>query len=678
MNIPEVQTISNKAVFLLNNFALAERKEIILKTPSSTYSFPLVSTQNTIQAELGDFAKYKEVYTITGNRIVGSIEISVYTDEPFIIQCPFHLPKEKNPPYFMIPAFLYGSNNIDSCSGQTPRFDYGGKTGWPISSKFFIRADRSTHNSVIAITEKNVIMCGIEEKLGGIEYKPADPWKAAYPYNGLMLDSSNTDYDVIGFQLGYENAPKRYSHVWEDPKTPGDEAYLFGWIENANGKNLKAKSYLYIDQAASVPDYGKALRDYYYHIHEEPLKRAERVETMEKLSRSMILNGWNEKHNFIYLCDNEDGKNIGDNGWTGGMQVAYPLLLTAKKLDDATLKKRVLTYMDVLSKDCINKDAGLFFEEFRDGKWQVDGWWGRREDCYNWGDKPLHSAYVNGQAAYYLLKSYMEENLDYPHWLEAAKTVIETAIRGQHENGMYPRFFDPLNGNAVDYDGFQSCWFVPAATLLSMITGEKRYLDSAARAADAYSKWFYRGELYGTPMDTHEAVDEEGNLAFIDACVELHIATREDKYIDMARLGLDWEFSWKFPYNTAFSNDPLRKLNWSSCGGSVTSTRNIHIHPMGNLAAPSMYYLYQQTQDTYIADRLRDTCIWGLGIFNRFDKEFGFGLTGQATEQFFFTDALLLPWWKPWDGGVWEAYLPWGPGCVLLSCASDIPDEFFG
>jgi len=54
-----------------------------------------------------------------------------------------------------------------------------------------------------------------------------------------------------------------------------------------------------------------------------------------------------------------------------------------------------------------------------------------------------------------------------------------------------------------------------------------------------------------------------------------------------------------------------------------------------------------------------------------------FGKKGQATEQFFHTDAILLSWYKPWDGGIWEAFLPWSPGCVLLSCAEDIPDEFF-
>ena len=55
----------------------------------------------------------------------------------------------------------------------------------------------------------------------------------------------------------------------------------------------------------------------------------------------------------------------------------------------------------------------------------------------------------------------------------------------------------------------------------------------------------------------------------------------------------------------------------------------------------------------------------------------GLGTEGMATEQFFYTDGLCCPWWNPWDGGVWEADLPWAAACVLLSCAEDIPDEFF-
>lgn len=140
--------------------------------------------------------------------------------------------------------------------------------------------------------------------------------------------------------------------------------------------------------------------------------------------------------------------------------------------------------------------------------------------------------------------------------------------------------------------------------------------------------------------------------------------------------GLHWEYSWKFPYNVAHTNEPLKSMNWSSSGGSITSSHNVSVHQMGNLVAVEMYYLFTKLNDRYIEDRLKDVCIWGLGTYNIKDNDFGFGKTGQATEQFYYTDGLVG--WKPWDGGIWECSLSWASACVLLSCAEDIPSEFFG
>lgn len=636
-------------------------------------------SDNVVTAEFPGYAIYSETHKKTdGQNILAEISLKVYTNEAFILICPFALAKTDIPPYFMMPGFLYGSNNLTGAEGNQPRLRYGEQHGWPVSSAFSIRADRSTHNCTIAVHHNHVSMVAISEKLEGAErQKTPDPWQPGYFYNGLMLDTQPAEEDLIGFQLGYENYPKRYTHVWNEPPTPNMDSYRMGWIEGCKGETLTAVAHFFIDRAHEIPDYGKAIRARYQTIHTPPEKRAGRTETIQKITSAMMKYGWNKENKFIYLCDNEDGRQIGDNGWTGGMQDAYPLLLVAHKLNDESLKSNILAYINNLADNLINAKAGLFYEEFREGNWHVDGWWGRRENCYNWGNHPMHSAYVNGQASYYLLKSYLANNSVNHNWLLSARRVIDTALRNQRIDGAYARFYNPENGNGTDYNGFQSCWFVCGATLLAAITGEAKYRESAEKALLHYRNWHLEGELYGTPMDTHEAVDEEGNLAYIDACVELHKLTGEQKYIDWAWHGLHWEFSWKFPYNTVFTNDPLRSLNWSSCGGSVTSVHNPHIHPMGNLAAGSMYYLYQQTGDEYIGQRLRDTCIWGLGIFNRFDGEFGFGLEGMATEQFFHTDALLLPWWRPWDGGVWEAYLPWAPGCILLSCAEDIPDEFF-
>lgn len=674
-------TLSPSLTITFAGKAILNRKPIVLTTKAGQrLECPPEINDNVLTADFSGIARYTETLSTKDScTMSGNISLEVFTDEAFRIDCPFGMTKTDIPPYFMIPGFLYGSNNLATAGGNQPRLSYGEAHGWPVSSAFSVRADRSTHNAVITVHHNHVAMIAIDEKLEGAEpSKSPDPWLPGYYYNGLMLDTQPQNEDIIGFQLGYENYPKRYTHVWQEPPTPSMDSYRCGWIANCKGNALKTTVQYFADKAQEIPDYGKALKARYLQIHSEPLKRAGRTETMEKVSATMMRNGWNEEHKFIYLCDNDEGRLIGDNGWTGGMQDAFPLLMVANRMGNESLKTTILSYIDNLADNLINPNAGLFYEEFRDGRWQVDGWWGRRENCYNWGDKPLHSAYVNGQAAYYLLRSYIANGQQNSNWVRAPRTVIDTAIRSQRTDGAYARFFSPDSGNAVDYNGFQSCWFVCAAALLASITAEPGYRESAEKAILHYRNWHLEGELYGTPMDTHEAIDEEGNLAYIDACAELHKLTGDKKYIDLAWYGLHWEFSWKFPYNTAFTNEPLRSLNWSSSGGSITSVHNPHIHPMGNLAAGSMYYLYQQTGDEYIANRLKDTCIWGMGIFNRHDGEFGFGLEGMATEQFFHSDAILLPWWRPWDGGVWEAYLPWAPGCILLSCAEDIPNDFFG
>ena len=675
----KMEVNDGKPHFLFDKTLLFERVEAIVTTSKNEeLVFPLLFHNNIISATLGPFAVYTEHLVFDNNTIKGNITLDVLTDEPFIVKMPCRFPKTADKPYFQIPGYLYGTNNLKGSRGSQFKLDYGGAVEYPNGSKLSTRADRSTHNGIITVHNKVLQMLAITEKMEGIEYTSNDIWKPRYCYNGLMLDTSQKTFDVVGFTLGYEHFPKRYGHVWDDPKTPAMDEYTHGWIDNGKGKQLTAQVFYFADTAIEgIPAYGKAIRTYYDHYHVAPKVRSNRTDAMQKIAGAILKDGWNDEQKFFIQSSDDYGKVRGDAAWTGGLQVAYPMLKAGLKLQNQLAVNTALEFMDNLCTNAINRKAQLLFEECRDGDWHVTGWWGLRKDCCNWGDKPRHSAYVNGQAAYYLLKSYELTGRKHSLWLQTARMVLETAIKSQNEVGAYARFFDPDSGTAVDYDGFQSCWFVPAIALLWQFTNETRYLKSAEIAADHYLSWHLKGELYGTPMDTHDAVDEEGNLAFLAACTELHKATKKQKYIDYARIGMDYEFSWKFCYNTVFSNNPLQSLNWSSCGGSITSTHNIHIHQMGNLAAADIYYLYRQTDDEYYAQRLRDTCIWGNGTYNRFDGEFGFGLEGQTTEQFFHTDAILLPWWRPWDGGVWEAYLPWAPGCILLSNAEDIPDIFF-
>jgi len=655
------------------------RKEIILKTSSNKiYVLPIEVEDGVLYSGLEDFVTYTETQNIEGDTILCNIELEVLTDEEFMLICPIRVPKIQGIPYIMIPGFLYGSNNLKySLNSPFPKLDYGKEAGWPSGGIFSTRADRSTHHCMLGIYGKEGLLIGVDECINGIEYSTEDVWAPRYLYNGFFIDTSGDHFDLLGFTIGYEHFPKRYTMVWEDPKTPGMDEYKTSFIKGQKGKTLQLQAHLYTRNIESLSDYGSLLQGYYGMIHQALLKRADRLESIKKIADAIIEYGWQAEHKYFYLCDNEDGRTSGDIAWVGGMQAAYPLLKAGIKIDEIRYKNVAIEFMDNLCRNVLNEKAGLFYEEFRDGIWQVTGWWGIRKNCLNIGDNPLHSAYLNGQASYYVLKSLELLSTYPPEWLNAAKTVLETALKSQNEDGAYACFFSPKDGQGVDYIGFHSCWFTPGMILLAKATKEERYLTSAKRAIEFYISQLEGGEIFGTPMDTHNAVDQEGNLSFLIACVEMHKITKEDKYLKYALKSCDWEFSWKFAYNTVFSNDPLRKMNWSSCGGSITSVHNPHIHHMGNLVAGELFYVYQQTKSSYIGSRLKDTCIWGLGSYNTKDNDFGFGKTGHATEQFFYSDALLLPWYRPHDGGVWEAYLPWCTASVLLSCAEDIPDEFF-
>jgi len=671
------------------NSVLYQRSVVIVKTKDSLKAFPLQWTNETLSADLGKYGRYTESLKFAGNEIRGEVTLNVATDEPFLIHCPLKTQKRGDQPYYMIPGFLYGSNNVKSSHLGEPKLKYGGKPGWPVSSELYARTDRSTHRGVISVNDGFVTACAINETMQGGDSESDNKWQPDYLYTGLFVNTTDNQHDAMGFTLGYENSPKRWvgkvknyyydGDYWQrrpDPMVgPSEDEYRFGWIEHMKGRTLNAETYYFADTAAAVTDYRKALRGMYYEIHQAPRKRSSREEALKHQVDAILETIWQDETNSFRLNPRSQQDNT---AWTGGTEIAYPLLKAGLKMNNKKVTRIATRYFDDLTGTGLNEQAGMFYEAKIKDEWRHVGWWRFK---YNMNKTPRYTGYVNGQASYFLLKAYELTGGRHQQWLEAAQIVLDTALKSQRRDGSYGALFDVETGKAVDYDAIMGCWFVPGMALLSEMTGEDKYLESAKKALKYYHTWHQRGEIYGTPMDVERAVDQEGNLAFIAGCFELHRITSKDWIVDLALDGLAWEWSWKFAYNTRFSNNPLKQMNWSTCGGSITSTHNTSIHQMGNLVAGPVYYFYQQTKDPYIADRLKDLCVWGLGTYNTFYNEFGFGHKGEGTEQFLYTDAFNNASSgrdEAWDGGVWENFLPWATSCVILNCAEDIPDVFFG
>ena len=155
---------------------------------------------------------------------------------------------------------------------------------------------------------------------------------------------------------------------------------------------------------------------------------------------------------------------------------------------------------------------------------------------------------------------------------------------------------------------------------------------------DAFVK---KCECYGGPLDTDKAVDDEGILAYVRAVRILHEITKEEYLLEHMLYALHYEFSFKLCYNTPITVKPLSEIGWSSCGGSITSVANPHVHPMSSTIIPEMRYYVNLRADDYVRSRLEDTVKWSLQTFNVTDKEYGYGEPGWISERFCFCQGLL-------------------------------------
>lgn len=155
-------------------------------------------------------------------------------------------------------------------------------------------------------------------------------------------------------------------------------------------------------------------------------------------------------------------------------------------------------------------------------------------------------------------------------------------------------------------------------------------------------------------------------LAYIRVARLLHELTGKAVYLDHLRDALCYEYSFKFCYNVPVQVPPLSRLGWSSCGGSITSVANPHIHPMSCTVADEMFYYLRCRPDAYIESRLKDTVGWSLQTFNTLTASTTTAAragcpSGSATAR--------ACWCRPTPTGslasTWFALMPWACGSVL-------------
>ena len=591
---------------------------------------------------------------------------------------------DKEDPSFFLPAFMYGRNRGEcpqNAFKEFPRLREFGATR-PSSPYWFVRSDRLSH-PVTLVYDKGMVRGFYASPYFVIKDGKKTQWAPGisgdfYQYSGFYC---SLDDGALGYTLGYENAPWLFveSRLFEERKPLGDNCFTL-----ESGESIEVDIHVYEYKAVDAMGVSAAIQDTYNFYHQNPRSASDVKETVRDLAAAVSEYAWIEETEqySCFVFHKQDAKpSQGDANteyrelysltWTNGLSVAIPMLMASLRLNETQMRLQAEAYIDKVVATSLNSASGLPYDS-NDGKnWHIKGWW---FDGMHTGG---HSAYLTGQAVYYILKAYEYEKklggMERTDWLEFVKPILEKTEAEKNSDFEYPFVFSEKNGTGLEYDSFGGAWCLAACAYYTRLTNDYQYLDGLKKSEKHYYEAYVsRMECYGTPLDTDKATDSEGILAYVRAVRYLYEITGEEIYLDHLRDALSYEFSFKFCYNSPVKIPPLSTVGWSSCGGSVTSVCNPHIHPMSSTIVDEMLFYLDKRQDDYIKSRVNDVIGWGCQTYNLHDGQYGYGFKGWMSERFCHCEGLLTE--KYPDGSpasTWFCLMPWASSSIIEGLAGD-------
>lgn len=583
----------------------------------------------------------------------------------------------KKTPSFFLPGFLYGRNRGEApldVKNEFPRLREG-EGNRPASSWWMVRGDRLSHPVTMAFDDGRIY--GVSGSPYFISQgKKKTGWKPGKKGEFLQYAgyTCSLEEGSIGYTLGYENAPWLFveSHDVRERGELKENCFVL-----EPGESIEVELQLFETEAEDEGGIHRIIRAIYDRYHVKPRLAADIADAVSDISGAVFSCAWDkeDKNYYGFVFDKgEEGlgySKLSSISWTNGLAVAVPLLLAAHCEKNEGMRQQAIDCIENIIANSLNPASGLLYESYQGGEWCNHGWWFDRIHT------PGHSAYLNGQALYYIVKSWDYEKrrtgCEHTEWLTFVKKVAVKMEAEKNTEKEYPYIFSEKTGAGLEYDSLGGVWCLAALAYYSWAAGDQSFIEGMLESENHYYRSFIKkAECYGGPLDTDKAVDSEGVLAYIRAVRWLHVITGEEALLDHLRDALFYEFTFKFCYNSPIQVPPLSKLGWSSCGGSITSVANPHIHPMSSTITDEMLYYLSNREDTYIDSRLEDTIGWSCQVYNRFDREFDYGKKGWMSERFCYSEGLLAERYP--DGSpasTWFALMPWACGCILEGLSGD-------
>jgi hypothetical protein len=598
-----------------------------------------------------------------------SYALSFVSERRMRLRLELELPQTA-PVFHLIPGCLFGDNNHAMVRpNEFPTLHPAVEGNAAAAPLWEFRADRASHPVSMLLGEGTLAAISIDP------YCTAQTESERWGRNGLYARLPGS----CGVSLGYGNDPLTFINKG-----------LFGPATEFRSSVLSTEGQIWILPAEDRRAAHRVIRELHANLRTPPRHRHGTAEATQALARSFAEVNWSDQwNNYCNLrcqvpADRElkPWRPLSEIGWTGGTVLAFPLMLAAELDPTLRLPKDGPTICDEIAA-ARNPASGLLFDTVgmaitrgSDGTHQssnggVNSWW----SGFLPETRDRHCAYTNGQAALYLLKAADWIEPSEPDraaaWRETASYTLDTVVGLQREDGNLGYLYDTKSRAVVDWDGFAGCWFAAALALGGRLLRRPDWLAAAERAVEYYGQFVRQLACWGTPMDTWRSIDSEAAVAFLEATLQLHLATGEKRWLEWMRDGAEYEFLWRYAYPTRPEHEPLKSSGWNSCGGSITSISNPHVHPMSLLCDRALCYLAQATGDGYYQQRADEAIAWALQSMELYPEIAGYGQYGVLTERFCPSDGLVTERFAGTDrpASLWWSYNGWAAANVLEACA---------
>lgn len=389
---------------------------------------------------------------------------------------------------FFLPGFMYGTNRGEAplvVDSKCPRLR--AEENFPAAPWWMVRSDRLSHPCAFAFGGG---------KLEGFAASPyyvrredgRAPWQSGIhgdfdQYCGFGCSLAPGE---LVYTLGYENAPWFFLDAHQYfPRAPLD----VNCFTLAQGESITVRLYRFDFPAEDERTLHDALKWVYGCFHESPARKCSVQETVASIAGAIAQDAWPpEQHaysGFVFdRGDHFDYNPMPSISWTSGLSAAVPMLLSAHRLKDETMRAQTLDCIDHIVRHSMNEQSGLPWLVEQDGGWSNRGWWYERL-C-----TPGHAAYLVGQSVFLILKAYGQEKkrgIIREDWLDFCRQVIQRTEQTRNSDGEYPYVLSEKTGAGLEYDSFSGAWCMAAAAYYSFLTGDRTYLPNLLHS----EKWYH-------------------------------------------------------------------------------------------------------------------------------------------------------------------------------------------